>query len=284
VTAKRRSTKSRGPKVKTGYVSVNGLRMYYESYGTGAPLVLLHGGIGGTETFARLIPKLARGRRVVAVDLQGHGRTADINRSIRFERMAEDVAGVIQRLRLRKVDLLGYSLGGGVALRTVVQHPELVRKLVLISTAFRRGGWYPEILVGMQSVPENAEAMKQTAMYKEYVRVAPRPEDWPVLLTKLADALRQEYDWSDDIEKIRTPSLVVAGDADSIRPSHLAQFFEHLGGGRSDGGWDGAGISRARLAILPGVTHYNILSSPLLIPIVLEFLGAPAPSSRSPAR
>jgi pimeloyl-ACP methyl ester carboxylesterase len=234
--------------------------------------------------FFGLLPRLARGRKVIAVDLQAHGRTADINRPMRYERLGDDVAGVIRYLRLAKVDLMGYSLGGGVALRTAVQHPEVVRKLVLVSTPFRRGGWYPEVLVAMQSGTENVEAMKETPMYKNYARVAPRREDWPALLSKLAEALRQEYDWSEDVKKIQAPTMIVAGDADSVRTSHLVQFFELLGGGQVDGGWDGAGVSRARLAILPGVTHYNILFSPHLVSTVLEFLDAPVLGSKTRAR
>ena len=261
---------------KTGYASVNGLKLYYEIHGAGQPLILLHGGVGATEMFNEIMPVLAQNRQVIALDLQAHGRTADIDRPLTFEAMADDVAGLIHYLGIAKADVMGYSLGGGVALRTAVQHPDLVRKLVLVSIAFRRDGWYPEIQDGMSKMgPEAAEPMKQTPMYQLYARVAPRPADWPVLLTKLGELLRKDYDWSKDAAAIQAPTLLVFGDADAVRPAHAVQFFELLGGGKKDGGWDGSGISKARLAILPGLTQYNIFSSPALTAAVTPFLDSP---------
>jgi pimeloyl-ACP methyl ester carboxylesterase len=176
---------------------------------------------------------------------------------------------------------MGYSLGGGVALRTTIQHPELVKKLVVIAAAFRRDGWYPEILAAMaQSGPETAEQMKKTLMYSTYARVAPRPAHWPVLFTKLGQLLRQDYDWSHEVAAIKAPTLLVFGDADSVRPAHAVQFFEALGGGHRDAGLDGAGMSTARLAILPGVTHYNVHATPGLTSVVAPFLDAPMPKEK----
>jgi len=164
--------------VKTGYAPVDGLKLYYEFYGTGAPLILLHGGVGATEMFADILPQLSSNRRVIAVDLQAHGRTADIDRPISYEAMADDIAALIKYLGLEKADVMGYSLGGGVALRVAIQHADVVRKLVLVSTAFKRDGWYPEILAGMSQMgPEAATPMKQTPMYQLYARVAPRLAD-----------------------------------------------------------------------------------------------------------
>ncbi len=252
------------------------MEMYYEIHGNGQPLVLLHGGAGATEMFAEILSILSEGRQVVAADLQAHGRTADIARPLSYELMADDVAALVGHLHLGKVDVMGYSLGGGVALRTALQHPELVRKLVLVSTPFKRDGWYPEILEAMgRSGPETAEALKQTPMYQTYARVAPRPEDWPVLLTKLGEMLRRDYDWSQLVAGMKAPTMLAVGDADSVRTAHAAEFFELLGGGRADGGWDGSGISRARLCILPGVTHYNIFTSRALASAVKSFLEEP---------
>jgi pimeloyl-ACP methyl ester carboxylesterase len=260
---------------QTGYAPVNGLKLYYEVHGTGAPLVLLHGGLGATDMFAEILPSLSSGRRVIAVDLQAHGRTADIDRPLSFEAMADDVAGLLKHLKIDRADVMGYSLGAGVALRTAVQHPDVVRKLVLVSTAFKRDGWYPEIVAGMSQMgPAAAEPMKQTPMYQLYARVAPRPADWPVLIIKIGDLLRKDYDWSKDVTAIKAPTLLVFGDADAVRPAHAVQFFELLGGGKKDGGWDGSGVSNARLAILPGLTHYNIFSSPGLAGAVTPFLDA----------
>jgi len=256
-----------------GYALVNGLQMYYEIHGRGQPLVLLHGGAGAAEMFGDVLKMLSEGRQVIAAELQAHGHTADINRPLRYELMADDTAQLIEHLRLGKADLMGYSLGGGVALRTAIQHPELVRKLVLVSTPCKRDGWYPEILAAMaQSGPASAEALKQTPMYKVYSKIAPRLEDWPVLMTKLGEMLRLDYDWSAEVAKIKAPVMLVVGDADSIRPAHVVEFFELLGGGKRDGGWDRSGISNARLSILPGVTHYEIFSSPSLASTVVLFL------------
>jgi pimeloyl-ACP methyl ester carboxylesterase len=258
------------------HAAVNGLEMYYEIHGEGEPLILLHGGVGAIEMFGEVLPLLAEGRRVIAVDLQAHGRTVDIDRPMTFEAMADDVAALIEHLGLGEADVMGYSLGGGVALRTAIQHPEVVRKLVLVSTPFKRDGWYPEVLAGMEQMgPEAAEPMKQTPMYQLYSSVAPRPEDWPVLLTKLGELLGQDYDWSEEVAAMEVPAMIVVGDADSIRTSHAVAFFEFLGGGKQDAGWDGSGMSDARLAILPGTTHYGIFFSPALAATVSPFLDTP---------
>ena len=265
--------------VETGYAPVNGLNLYYEIHGAGEPLILLHGGLGATEMFGELLPLLSNTRQVIAVDLQAHGRTADIERPLRYEAMADDIAALLKHLGVGKADIIGYSLGGGVALRTAIQHPGLVRKLVVVSTAFRRDGWYPEIVAAMaQMGPAAAEPMKQSPMYQMYARIAPRPADWSVLITKLGELLRRDYDWSKDVAAILAPTLLIFGDADAVRTAHAVQFFELLGGGKKDAGWDGSGMSNARLAIWPGLTHYNIWSSPALAPTVTLILDAPMPS------
>ncbi|MPZ49042.1 MAG: alpha/beta fold hydrolase [Dehalococcoidia bacterium] len=252
--------------------------MFYEIHGTGKPLVLLHGGFGAAQMFGEVLPLLAEGRQVIAVDLQAHGRTADIDRPLSYEAMASDIAGLIERLGLGKADIMGYSLGGGVALRTAIQHPEVVDKLVVVSTTFNRDGWYPEVLAAQEQIgPEAAEPMKQTPMYQLYSSIAPKPADWPRLVTKLGDLLRQDYDWSQDVAAIETPTMIVVGDADSVRTAHAVEFFQLLGGGQVDAGWDGSGMSNARLAILPGTTHYNIFASPAMASTVAPFLGATTP-------
>ena len=259
------------------YAMVNGLDLYYEVHGSGEPLILLHGGVGAIEMFGEVLPLLAEGRRVIAVDLQAHGRTADIARPLSYEQMADDVAALIGHLRIERADVMGYSLGGGVALQTAIRHPGVVRRLVVVSTTFKRDGWYPEVLAGMEQMgPGAAEPMKQTPMYQLYSSVAPRPEDWPVLLTKLGELLRRDYDWLDDVAAIQTPTMIVAGDADSVRTAHAVEFFELLGGGRADGGWDRSGMSDARLAILPATTHYEIFFSPALASTVTPFLDETA--------
>jgi pimeloyl-ACP methyl ester carboxylesterase len=262
------------------YAHVNGLEMYYEIHGTGEPLILLHGGVGAIEMFGEVLPLLAQGRQVIAADLQAHGRTADIDRPLRFESMSDDIRALIEHLGLEEADVMGYSLGGGVALQTVIRHPQVVRKLVLVSTPFSRDGWYPEVRAGMEQMgPKAAEPMKQTPMYQVYSSVAPRPEDWPELLTKLGQLLGQDYDLSEGVAAIEAPTMIVVGDADSVRTAHAVEFFELLGGGKADAGWDGSRIPNARLAVLPGTTHYDIFSSPALASAVTPFLDTPMPET-----
>jgi len=261
--------------VKTGYAPVNGLRLYYEIHGQGEPLILLHGGLGATGMFGPIIPSLATNRRVIAVDLQGHGRTADINRPLTPEAMADDIAGLLRYLAIEKADVMGYSLGGGVALRLAVQHPAIVNKLILVSTVFKRDGLYAENIAGMSQLgPQVAESMKQTPIYQMYAAVAPNPANWSVLLTKIGELGRKDYDWSSDVAAIKSPTLLVYGDADAVRITHAVEFFQLLGGGKKDGGWDGSGVSNARLAILPGLTHYTIFSSAELASVATHFLDA----------
>jgi len=257
------------------YAHVNGLTLYYEIAGTGRPLILLHGGLGALEMFGPNLATLAQGRQVIAVDLQGHGRTADIDRPLSVALMADDIAGLVKQLGLPSVDIMGYSLGGGVALQTAIRHPEVVRKLVVVSTPFRRDCFYPEILAQQgQLGPATAEAMKQTPMYQLYASLAPRPEDWSRLLSKIGDAMKQDFDFSRDIAGITAPTLVVAGDADIFPPAHAVELFGLLGGGKRDGGWDGSGRPKSRLAILPGLTHYTIFNAPALTATVIPFLDA----------
>jgi pimeloyl-ACP methyl ester carboxylesterase len=236
-------------------------------------LILLHGGLGSTEDFADILPVLSQGHRAIAVDLQAHGRTGDIDRPMSADAMADDIAALMKYLGIEKADVMGYSLGGAVALRTAVRHPKVVRKLVLVSTPFCHDGWYPELSAAMAQLGAGAaELMKQDPLYQAYSRVAPKPADFPVLPAKVGDLIRQDYDWSKDVAGITSPMLLVFGDADAVRPEHMVRFFELLGGGKKDGGLDGSGISNARLAILPGRTHYNIFSSAALASTAASFL------------
>jgi pimeloyl-ACP methyl ester carboxylesterase len=258
------------------YADVNGINLYYETLGTGRPLILLHGGLGSGEMFGPNLSALANGRQVIAVDLQAHGRTADIDRPLNTELMAGDIAALITHLKLERPDLMGYSLGGGVAFITALRHPELVGKLVMVSTPIRRSAFYPEIL-GQQGqvTAAAAEAMKQTPMYQLYASVAPRPEDWPRLLTKIGDAMQNDFDYSTEVARLTATTLIVAGDADIFPPAHAVEVFGLLGGGKRDGGWDGSGQPRSRLAILPGLTHYTIANAPALSAVAVAFLDDP---------
>ena len=259
------------------YADVNGLSLYYEEHGSGEPLVLLHGGISAGEMFAPILPELAAGRRVITVDLQGHGHTADADRPLRPQTMADDVAALIEHLGLERADVMGYSLGGFVALRVAIQHPQLVRRLVLVAVAFRRDGSHPEVVAAMdQMTPEIAEMLKQSPLYEVYSRLAPRVEDWPVLIAKTSAMLKEDYDWTSEIAQLSMPVMLVYADADSVRPGHIVEFYGLLGGGLRDAGWDGSARPTARLAILPGTTHYDIADAAGLVPAVVPFLDAPA--------
>ncbi|TME02330.1 MAG: alpha/beta hydrolase [Chloroflexi bacterium] len=253
---------------------VNGIELAYQVFGTGSPLVLLHGGFGSVEMFGPNLELLAAGHRVIGVDLQSHGRSPAVDRPMRFETMADDIAALITDLKLERAAIMGFSLGGAVALRIAIQHPKLVERLVLVSTVFKRSGWYPEMAAAMDAMgPETAEPLKRSPMYETYVRIAPRTEDWPVLVTQLTTALKIDYDWSADVAKLPMPVMIVVGDADGVSPSHAVEFFGLLGGGKRDANWDRSGMTHHRLAILPGATHYDINLNPALSQAVIPFLG-----------
>ena len=260
------------------YADVNGINLYYEIYGAGRPLILLHGGLGSGEMFGPIIPTLATNHQVVAVDLQGHGRTADIDRPIDTRLMAGDIAALIEHLGLDRPDLLGYSLGGGVAFHTAVQRPELLRRLVIVSTNIRRDAIPAEMLAQQGQVnAAAAEFMKDTPMYQLYQRVAPRPQDFGRLLDKVGASMAKDFDFSEEMRNIKVPTLIVAADADMAPPSHYVEIFKLLDGGLRDGGWMGEGRPKGghALAILPGLQHYNLAGSPLLAAVTLGFIDGP---------
>jgi pimeloyl-ACP methyl ester carboxylesterase len=257
------------------YADVNGINLYYSVHGSGRPLILLHGGLMSSELFGPVIPMLAERHQVIAVDLQGHGRTADIDRPIDVRLMADDIAALIDHLGLDRPDVVGYSMGGGVALQTAVRHPAKVRRLVVVSANIRRDAIPPEMLA--QQVQVNAAAaefMKDTPMYQHYQAVAPRPEDFPTLLDKMGRWMQQDFDFSDDVRNLKVPTMIVCADADMAPPSHYVETFKLLDGGLRDGGWMGEGRPKGghALAVLPGLTHYNIGESPLLAAVTLAFL------------
>jgi pimeloyl-ACP methyl ester carboxylesterase len=261
------------------YADVNGLHMYYETHGTGKPLIVLHGGLGSGEMFGPVVRTLAAGgHQVILPDLQGHGRTADIDRPIDPQLMADDIAALIGHLGLDKPDVFGYSLGGGVAFWTASKYPELVRRMVMVSTNIKRNAIYADMLAQQGNVgPEAAEFMKDTPMYQLYQRIAPRPEDFPRLLGKMGESMAKDFDGSDDVRKLKVPTLFACADADMFPPSHAVEVFALLDGGQRDGGWRAEGRPKGghALAILPGLTHYDIGRSPLLAEVVLAFIDAP---------
>jgi pimeloyl-ACP methyl ester carboxylesterase len=269
------------------YAQVNGLSIYYEIHGSGEPLILLPGGFMTIEAMGAIVPALAETRQVIAVELQGHGHTADIDRPLSYEAMADDIAALIGHLGLAQVDLFGYSLGGGVALQTAIRHSEVVRRLALVSTAFKRNGWYPEVLAGMASI--SVEGFAGTPIHEAYVKTSPNPEAWPTVIEKMRQLLSTDYDWTEGVASLKVPVLILAGDADSLRLTHLVEMFGLLGGGKADG--DLVGLPSSRLAILPNTTHvgwappyHGIITRTGLLPMLTEFLDAPIPVSEPEAK
>jgi len=259
---------------KSGHVQANGIDYYYEIHGSGEPLLLLHGGLGSIDMFAsNVLPALAKTRQVIAVDLQGHGRTTLGDRPINLIDIANDLDVVLTKLGLKQVDVVGYSFGGGAGLRLAIQHPNVVRRLTVISAPYAQNGFFPEMLPQQAAVgAAMAEQMKETPMYKSYVAVAPNPKDFPRLLDRMGEFMRRPYDWSEEVKRLSMPVMLVYGDADMVRPEHIVQFYQLLGGGLKDAGWQREHMSRNRLAILPDVTHYDMFLSPDLARTILPFL------------
>jgi pimeloyl-ACP methyl ester carboxylesterase len=257
-----------------GHALINGVNYYYEVHGQGEPLLLLHGGLGSIDMFGPVLPAFAKNRQVIAVDLHGHGRTPLGDRKIRLPDIGDDMAALLDKLGYRQVDVLGYSFGGGVAFRLAVQHPNQVRRLVLVSAGFAQDGFYPEMLP-MQGAVSGAMAdmMKDTPMYKSYAAIAPNPAEFPKLLDAMGEYMRQPYNFADDVKKLTMPVMIVFGDSDMYRPEHMIEFYKLLGGGQRDAGWTREHMAKNRLAILPGLTHYEIFMSPALAATALPFLN-----------
>ena len=263
---------------QSGYAPVNDLRMYYEIHGSGGvPIVLLQGSYMSTGAMEFLLSGLAKTRQVSATDFQGHGRTADVDRPLTYEQMADDVAALMEHLDITQADVVGYSMGGATGLRLAMDRPELVRKLVAISAHYRLDSIYPEVLAGIAEV--TPEIMMGTPWYEEYYApVAPRPEDFPVLVEKLKELDATEFDWSQEIEAIAAPTLLIYGDADVIQPEPMVELFRLLGGGVPG---DLTGLPKARLAILPSTTHVGVMNrADWLLPMITEFLDEPMPEDR----
>ncbi len=268
----------------SGYVTVSdGLELYYERHGTtGEPLLLLHGGLMTSGlNWGAFLPVLSERYQVILVDLEGHGHTPLIDRPLRYEQMADDVSTLLSELGVEQANVWGYSLGGGVALQFAIRHPDQVRKLVLASTPFKTEGWAPEILGAMSTMNEEAAAaMEGTPFYEAYAAVAPNPDDWAKLVTsvgRLQTSPETAYDWTAGVESLTMPIMLIVGDADSIVPEHLLEFYRLIGG------WvvgDIGPMPAAQLLVLPGTNHLAVYLRPdLLLATVIPFLDAPMPES-----
>ncbi len=270
------------PTPTTGYAPVNGLNMYYEIHGTGQPLVLLHGAFSAIGTsFGALLPDLAKTRQVIAFELQGHGRTADIDRPLTLEGMADDVAAALQHLGIERADIFGYSMGAAVALQLVIRHPEVVRKLILASVTYKLSGIHPGLMEGLGEM--KPEMMHGSPWHDEYMHIAPHPEHFARLFAKKAEMDRNIQDVPAElIQSIKAPTLLIIGDSDLVRPEHAVEMFRLLGGGIF--GDTPAGLPHSQLAVLPGTSHVTLVyRADLLLPIITSFLDAAMPKQQEPA-
>ncbi len=259
----------------SGYADVNGIKLYHEVYGQGEPLVLLHGGLMIIGEMSTLLEPFAKARKVIAVELQGHGRTADTDRPLKLETLGDDIAALLDHLSIQKADLVGLSLGAAVGLRTAIQHPEKVRRLVVISSPYAKSGWYREAQEGMGQVSSAmAEEMMQTPT-GNFSKQWPEPQRFPQFLDKMGQMMGATYDWSAEVKKLPMPVLLVFADNDSVSQQHIAEFFALLGGGVKEPGWENTQLSKARLAIVPGYSHYNFITSRELAPIIEKYLADP---------
>jgi pimeloyl-ACP methyl ester carboxylesterase len=262
---------------ETGYAPVNGMQMYYEIHGSGGvPMILLHGAYMNISSMSEFLTELAKNRQVVAVEFQGHGHTADIDRPIEYELLTDDVAALLDHLDIAQADIVGYSVGGGVALRLASKRPDLVRKVVSASSHYRLDGMYPEVLANITEI--TPEAMMGTPWYDEYARVAPNPDEFPAVVEKLKTLDAVEFAFpEEEMQAIAAPTLLIAGDADVIRPEHTLALFRLLGGGVPG---DLTGLPKARLAMLPSTTHITVMARiPWLVPMIEEFLAEPMPET-----
>ena len=258
---------------KTGHAEINGVNYYYEVRGQGAPLLLLHGGLGTLDMFQPLMPILGKDRQVIAVDLHGHGRTQLGTRAISLVDQGNDMAALLDKLGVAKADVLGYSFGGGVAFRLAVQHPEKVNRLALVSAGFAQDGFYPEMLPMQSQVgAAMADMMKNTPMYKSYAAVAPDPAEFPKLLDAMGALMRQPFNYAEDAKKLAVPTLLIFGDSDMYRLEHVIEFYKLIGGGQKDAGWQREHMAKNRLAILPDLTHYEMFMAPVMANTARSFL------------
>jgi len=258
---------------KTGYAQVNGLKIYYEVHGSGDPILLLHGAFSSINTaFSQLIPALSKTRQVIAVELQGHGRTNDIDRPISFEAMADDVAALLKFLKKDSVDIFGYSMGGGVAQQVAIRHPSLVRRLVLAATVYKYEGWTQETRAILPML--TAEMFAQTPIKAEYDKLAPDPKHWQEFINKMKKFVTTVYNFgADKIKALKSPTLIITGDGDGVLPEHAVEMYRLRGGGYMI---DFGPIPAAQLAILPGSSHISVMmKTDWLVSMITPFLDGP---------
>lgn len=271
-TASKDTTASESIKpAESGYADVNGLKMYYEVYGTGKPIVLLHGSFMNIPlNWSDIIPLFAKDRKVIVAEMQGHGRTKDISREFSYEGMADDVSGLLKHLKIDSADILGYSMGGGVAFQFAVRHPEQLRRLVVLSGTYAHDGWWPDVEAMFATM--NADMFKGSPIQKQYDSLGNDPARFPEFVKKVMSIDLKPYDWSKEVKNIKAPIFMAVGDADGVRYEHALELFRAKGGGKMG---DIHGMPASRLAIIPGTTHVGMMyQTDLLIPMITDFLDS----------
>ncbi len=255
----------------TGYADINGLKMYYEVYGNGKPIVLLHGSFMNIPlNWSQIIPLLAKDRQVIVPELQAHGRTKDIAREFSYEGMADDVSGLLKHLKIDSADILGYSMGGGVAFQVAMRHPEQVRRLLILSGTYSHDGWWPEVEAMFATF--TSEMFMGSPIQKQYDSLGNDPAKFPEFVKKVISIDLKPYDWTKDVKNIKAPIFMAIGDADGVRYEHALELFRAKGGGKMG---DLHGLPKSRLAILPGTTHIGMIQqTDGLIPMIKNFLDS----------
>ncbi len=240
-------------------VAVNGVELYYEIHGEGPPLVMLHGGVNPSEMFGAPLAEMATTHQVIAIHLRGHGFSTDSDDPWTYEQMADDVAALLGELGIDKIDVMGWSLGGGVALQTAIRHPDRVGKLIVISKSIRHGGNFPEVRAQFDAMPDSASEAARQIEQSPLATIYP-DIDWEVMMRKTGEMNQRRYDWSADVARIASPTLLIFADADMMYLEHMVEFYKLLGGGTRDAGLDGSlRPTPNQLAIIPDTTHYDLL-------------------------
>lgn len=257
--------------IESGYAAVEGTELYYEIHGQGEPLVMLHGGVDPSQVFGAPLTEMAKTFKVIAIHARGHGLSRDSDAPWSIERAADDVAAVLRDRGIEKASVMGYSFGGKIALQFAIRHPDMLDKLVIVSTGYSRGGEYPEVRAAFEQMPAMADAIGNSIAQSPLAELYP-DVDWPVLMRKSGALGLQDHDWSEGIKGIKAQTLLVFADADYVRPEHIAEFYKLLGGGQRDAGIDGSLRSPNQLAVVPGTNHYNIIGAPAVFQFATEFL------------
>jgi pimeloyl-ACP methyl ester carboxylesterase len=256
---------------QSGYADVNGLKMYYEVHGTGQPIVPVHGSFMNIPmNWASVLPSLSKSRQVIVAEMQGHGRTRDVPRALSYEGMADDVSGLLQHLKIASADVLGYSMGGGVAYQVAIRHPDRVRRLVILSGAYAHDGWWPDAEASFGTI--TADMFKGTPIEQQYVEFGNDPAHFADFIQKVISIDLKPYDWSAQAKAIAAPTFIILGDVDGVRYEHALELFRAKGGGKMG---DMHGLPKSRLAIIPGTTHGGMLQrASWWVPMVNDFLDS----------